>query len=158
MMLASPAFARSSDDRSSVGGNITIPAGETAADVACAFCSVKVHGEVNGDVAVLFGSVTVDPGRKISGDVAVLGGDLTLGEGASAEGDVAILAGSARLARGASIAGDKSVMPGRGWLLVLFAPLLILIGVIWLIAWLVRRNRYPPAQYPPPSYPAGRRF
>ena len=151
--VASPAFARSSEDRVSVGGDITVGAGEKAADIACVFCRVRVHGEVTGDVAVLFGSVTVDPGQNISGDVATVGADLDLGEGSTVNGDVAIAAGNVRLAPGASIDGDKWVLPGRGWLLVPLAPLLILAGLIWLIVWIVRRNRYPPR-----AYPAGRRL
>ena len=148
-----PAFARASDDRASFGNDITVAEGETASDVACMFCSVRVHGDVRGDVAVMFGKVEVDPGRHINGDLAALGGDLNLGEGARVGGDVAILAGDANLAPGAMVHGSSMVPPGRIWLLLPFAPLLILIGVIWLIVYLVRRNRY---QFP--AYPHGRGF
>ncbi|MGH9597841.1 MAG: hypothetical protein ACRD3K_13685 [Edaphobacter sp.] len=148
-----PAFARSSEDRSSVGSDITIAEGETAGDVACMFCTVHVHGDVGGDVAVMFGSVNVDAGHAISGDVATLGADLNLGADATVGGDVAIAAGDANLAPGAMIHGSRRVFPGRLWLLVPFAPLLILIGIIWLIVYLVRRNRY---RYP--VYPQGRGF
>src|ERR1700733_5803371 len=68
--MSLPAFARSTSERASVGDDITISDGETAGDVACAFCSVHVHGEVKGDVAVLFGAITVDAGKSIGGDVA----------------------------------------------------------------------------------------
>jgi hypothetical protein len=148
-----PAFARSSDDRAGVGNDITIAEGETAGDVACMFCSVHVHGDVRGDVAVMFGSVNVDAGHTISGDVATLGADLNLGEGATVGGDVAVAAGDANLASGAMTHGSRMVLPGKLWLLVPFAPLLILIGIIWLIVYIVRRNRY---RYP--VYPQGRGF
>ena len=48
LLLASalPAFAKGSEDRASVGSDITIAEGETAGDVACVFCSVHVHGDV----------------------------------------------------------------------------------------------------------------
>src|ERR1700721_93810 len=108
-----PAYARSSDDRASFGNDITIAEGETASDVACMFCDVHVHGDIRGDVAVMFGKVDVDPGRSISGDVATR----------------------------------------KLWLMLPFAPLLILIGLIWLIVYLVRRNRY---RFP--AYPQGRGF
>ena len=155
LLLASsvPCFAKSSEDRASVGSDITIAEGETAGDVACVFCVVRVHGDVRGDVAVLFGKVEVDAGHGISGDMAALGGDLDLGEGATVGGDVAIAAGDANLAQGAMIHGSRTVLPGRIWLLLPFAPLLILIGVIWLIVYLVRRSRY---QFP--MYPQGRGF
>jgi hypothetical protein len=155
LLLASalPAFAKGVDDRASVGNDITIAEGETAGDVACMFCSVHVHGDVRGDVAVLFGRIEVDPGHTISGDLAALGADLNLGEGATVGGDVAIAGGDANLAPGAMIHGSRTVLSNRMWLLLPFAPLLILIGLIWLIVHLVRRNRY---RFP--AYPQGRGF
>jgi hypothetical protein len=148
-----PAFAGSGDDRASVGNNITVAEGETAGDIACAFCSVYIHGDVKGDVAVLFGRVELDPGRNISGDVAALGGDLTMGPEATVGGDVSVAAGDATLGPGAMIHGSRTVLPGRIWLLLPFAPLILLIGLIWLAVYIVRRNRY---QFP--AYPQGRRY
>lgn len=148
-----PAFAKSSEDRASVGNDITIAEGETAGDIACLFCSVRVHGDVRGDVAVMFGRVDVDPGHHINGDLAALGADLNLGEGATVGGDVAVLGGDANLASGAMIHGSRTVLSNRMWLLLPFAPFLILIGLIWLIVYFVRRNRY---QFP--AYPHGRGF
>jgi len=153
MLACTPAFARSADDRASVGSDITIADGESAGDIACAFCTVHVHGEVTGDIATLFGSVMVDAGRNISGNVASLGGDLEMGQDASVGGDVAIAAGEARLGSGAAIRGQQTILPGRLWLLLPLAPLLFLAGLIWLIVYIVRRNRY---QFP--VYPGGRGF
>jgi hypothetical protein len=150
---ALPALARGSEDRASVGNDISIAEGDTAGDVACVFCVVHVHGDVRGDVAVLFGKIEVDPGHKISGDVAALGADMNLGEGAMVGGDVAIAAGEANVAPGAMIHGSRMVLPSRIWLLLPFVPLLILIGLIWLIVYFVRRSRY---QFP--AYPRGRGF
>jgi hypothetical protein len=149
--VALPAFARSDNDRATVGHDITIAPGETVGDVACVFCVIRVQGDVRGDVAVLFGKVEVDPGRTISGDIATLGADLNLGPGSTVGGDVAIAAGDVNTGPGAMIHGSNMVLPGRIWLLLPFAPLLILIGLIWLIVYLVRRSRY---QFP--VYPHGR--
>jgi hypothetical protein len=153
LSMTMPAFARSTEDRASVGNDITVHEGETAGDIACVFCSVHIHGDVRGDVAVLFGKVELDPGRSISGDVAALGADLNLGPEARVGGDIAIAAGDANLAPGAMVHGSSMVLPGRIWLLLPFAPLLILIGLIWLIVYIVRRNRY---RFP--AYPQGRGF
>jgi hypothetical protein len=155
LLLASalPVFAKGSEDRASVGNDITITEGETAGDIACLFCAVHVHGDVRGDVAVMFGRIDVDAGHRIAGDVAALGADMNLGEGATVGGDVAIAAGDANLGPGAMIHGSRMVLSNRIWLLLPFAPLLILIGLIWLIVYLVRRNRY---QFP--AYPHGRGF
>jgi hypothetical protein len=154
LSLSLPAFARhshGSHDRASFGSDITIAEGDTAGDIACAFCSVHVHGEVTGDVAVAFGSVTVDPGRTIFGDAAIFKGDLNLAEGSTVHGDLAIMGGSAHLADGATVNGSQSVVPEPAGTLMLLAPFVILIGLIWLIVYLVRRNRY---RFP--AYPQGR--
>jgi hypothetical protein len=154
LLLPANAFARNhhgSNDRASFGSDITVAEGETVSDVACSFCSVHVHGNVNGDVAVFFGTVTVDADHKIGGDVAIFGGDLNLGEESSVGGDVAILGGNAHLHETAIIHGSRSIMPGTFWLLLPFIPFLVLIGIIWLIVYMVRRNRY---RFP--AYPQGR--
>ncbi len=153
LSCALPSFARSTEDRAGIGNDITIAEGETAGDVACVFCTVRVHGDVRGDLAVMFGKVEVDAGRNISGDVATLGADLDLGPGAMVGGDVAVAAGDANLAPGAMVHGSSMVLPGKIWLLLPLAPLLILIGLIWLVVYFVRRNRY---QFP--AYPHGRGF
>jgi hypothetical protein len=153
LLSSTSAYARSgSDDHASFGNDITISEGETSSDIACAFCSVHIHGDVHGDVAVAFGNVTVDTGHSISGDLAVLGGDVTLADDTHVGGDVAIAAGDLTLAPTASVRGQRAVFPGRFWLLIPLAPFLILGGIIWLIVYLVRRNRY---QFP--VYPNGRR-
>lgn len=145
------------NDRASFGSDITIAEGEMAGDVACAFCSVHVRGDVSGDVAVAFGSVTVDPGHTIAGDTAIVEGDLNLGEGSNVHGDLAILAGSDRMSEGSAIHGSRAVIPQPLGTLILLSPLLVLIAIIWLIVYLVRRGRYrfpayPQGQgiYPPP--------
>ncbi|HEX7159342.1 MAG TPA: hypothetical protein VF214_10025 [Edaphobacter sp.] len=159
VLLAStvPAFAKGGskdNDRVSFGSNITIAEGENAGDVVCFFCSVKVQGDIAGDTVVFFGNVTVDYGRKIGGDVAIIGGDLNLSEEAVTGGDVSVIAGNANLAQNAVIHGSRTIMPGTFWLLVPFIPLLVLIGIIWLIVRLFRRNRYRYPAYPPgTSYP-----
>jgi hypothetical protein len=149
-----PALAKSSDDRVTVGSDVTVAEGESVGDIACVFCTIRVHGDVKGDIAVMFGTISVDAGRNVGGDVAALGADLNLGVDATVGGDVALAGGDANLANGASIHGSRMVLPNRLWVLLPFAPLLILIGVIWLIIYFVRRNRYEFPQYPP----QGRRF
>jgi hypothetical protein len=148
LAAVAPTLARADEGRVSFGNDITVREGESANDIACAFCTVRVHGSVKGDIAVLFGSVTVDDNQSVSGDVAILGGDLELHGESTVGGDVAIAAGSANLGQGATIRGDRMVLPGRLWLLLPFAPILILVGIIWLIVYFVRRNRYPYPVYP----------
>jgi|SRR5580765_4401653 len=153
LMLTAPAFAKGShgNDRASFGSDINIAEGESAGDVACAFCSVHVKGEVTGDVAVFMGSVTVEPGHAVAGDTAIAMGDLNLREGSSVNGDLAILGGSANLADGAAVHGSRSIIPQPFGALILLSPLIILAGIIWLIVYMIRRSRY---RFP--VYPQGR--
>jgi hypothetical protein len=150
---ATTAFAKghSDNDRAAFGSAITVPEGQTVGDIACAFCSVHIRGDVGGDVAVFWGSVKVEPGHSIGGDAAIAGGDLHLGEGATVNGDVAIVAGNTDLAEGAAIHGDRAVIPPPLGTLILFSPLIVLALLIWLIVYLVRRSRY---RFP--AYPQGR--
>ncbi len=151
LIAACPAFAEG--DRVSIANDITVDEGSTSGDLVCVMCSIKVHGGVHGDIVTLLGSVMVDDGQAISGDIVTVGGNVSLNDGARVNGDVAVVGGFLNRGSGATIGGDSNVESGRGWLLVPFAPLLILIGVVWLIVWLVRRRRFNYAMYP-----QGRRF
>jgi predicted acyltransferase (DUF342 family) len=142
--------ARADRDVAKVGQDIVIPEGETAGDIACVFCDVRVKGDVKGDVAVAFGDLEVDPGRQISGDVALLGGHVRLGDSSRIGGDLAVV-GLLREGEDVNVRGSRAVLPGA----LLLAPLLLLAGIVWLIVHLVRRSRYRPTY--PPGYP-GRRM
>jgi hypothetical protein len=155
LATTAPAFASSHNDRVSFGNDITIADGDSAGDVVCVFCSVHIHGDVKGDVVAVFGSATVYANQEISGDIVVLGGDLGLGQQAEVHGDVVVAAGDAHVASEAQIHGSRTVFPGRLWLLIPFAPLLILIGIIWLIVYFVSNRRYRNPSYP--VYPNNRR-
>ena len=144
------AFGHGSNDHASVGSDITIAPGEASGDIACAFCSVHIHGDVTGDVAVLFGTVDVDGGKSISGDVAVLGGNVNLANESSVGGDVAIAAGHLNQSETARVNGNRTIASSPIWLILPLAPFLIFAGFIWLIVHLVRRRRYMRYPYPPP--------
>jgi hypothetical protein len=142
--LATPmkAFARhggDGEDRLGIFSSITVSEDHPAADVVCLFCAVQINGDVHGDVAVLFGSVTVTEGRTISGDVAMLFSSLVVGEGSRINGDLATALSSASVAEGAHVGGDRAVLSSGLGLAVILAPLLIAIGVVWLLVWVVRR-------------------
>lgn len=151
--LCAPA-ARADDNNASLGHDIVVHEGETSGDIACAFCNVRIHGDVHGDVAIAFGTLTVDPDHEITGDVAVLHGDVTLRESAHINGDASII-GALHEDDGAGIHGSRNVITLWLWPIIPLAPLLVFVGIIWLIVHLVRRNRYRP-MYPP--YPPVRRF
>ncbi len=133
----------SGNDRVAIFSPIDIAEGDTVGDVACAFCSVNIHGDVHGDIAVIFGTVTADPNRTISGDVAILFGRLFLNDNGHIGGDLATALSTVEIAPSATISGDRAIMKSSLGLTVLVGPILIIAGIIGLIIFLVRRNRYP---------------
>lgn len=133
----------SGDDRVALFSTINIEEGQTAGDVACAFCTVNVKGDVGGDMAVLFGTINAAPGRTISGDVAVLFSTLRLEDDDRINGDLAAALSTTRIPASVSIHGDRSVLSSGLGLAVLAGPLMILAGILGLVIFLVRRNRYP---------------
>ncbi len=146
-------WAGGGDDHDEVafGRTIDIGDGETASNVVCFFCTIRVHGEVAGDMVAMFGSVNVDADRSIRGDVVVFGGKLTLENDARIGGDLVVYGGDLDQAGSATVHGSHFVMAGSGWLLLALMPFLIPIGFVWLIVYLVRRNRYRFPAYPPPG-------
>ena len=136
-------------DRVGMFTTINISEDRPAGDVACMFCTVNMNGDVHGDVAVLFGTVNGDADRTISGDVAVLFSTLRLGENSSVKGDLASAFSTVDLPSSANVSGDRAMFSTGFGLLVLVAPLLLLIGIIWLVVHLVRENRARYQPYPP---------
>ena len=127
------------EDRAGIFSSIVVSRDRPAADVACMFCTVRVEGDVRGDVAVLFGTVSVAEGQTISGDVAMLFSTLTVGEGARINGDLATAFSTAQIAPGAHVRGDRAMLASGLGIAVLLGPVLLLIGVVWLIVWGLRR-------------------
>ena len=149
---ASASFLSHGDhDKVAFGETITVDEGETAGDIVCAFCTVRVRGDLSGDMVTFFGTTELADGKAISGDVVVFGGGLKLGSESQVRGDLVLFAGDLEQAGSAVIHGDRVVLAGGGWLLLFLVPLLIPVGVIWLIVHLIRRGRY---RFP--AYPGGR--
>ena len=150
--LALPAHAAhhgGGQDHAGIFTTINVSEDRPAGDVACMFCTVNLDGDVHGDVAVLFGTVNGTADRTISGDVAVLFSTLRLGENSRVNGDLASAFSTIDLPPSTSVRGDRSVFATGFGLTVLLAPLLLLLGVIWLIVHLVRDNRARYRPYPP---------
>ena len=127
------------EDRAGIFSTIVVSRDRPAADIACMFCTVRVEGDVRGDVAVLFGTVSVAEGRTISGDVALLFSTLRAEEGARINGDLATAFSTAQIAPSAHIRGDRAMLASGLGIAVLLGPILLLIGVVWLIVWGLRR-------------------
>ncbi len=85
---------------------------------------LQVFGEAEAGAAAVGGSVRV--GGNVGGDVIVLGGDAVLDGGARVEGDVFVLGGAIEMAPGAVVSGRSVSYPTvhAAWLVLLEGPTL----------------------------------
>ncbi len=156
-IIGVPAYAdgpRESHERTQFGREIVISADETASDVTCFSCSVRIRGHVTGDVTAFGGTVTVEPEAEIAGDTTVFAGDLRLESGTKVR-QVTVLGGRIRRDSTASINGDVTTMGGGAalWLLIIFGlPLLVLGALSALIVWIIRKISRPSVPVPAPVY------
>ncbi len=132
--------ARADDrDRAAVFHNITVAAGETATDVSCVGCNVRIEGTVTGDVATVAGNVVVR--GAVRGDVAAVLGNVRVENGGSVGGDVAVIAGRLVRETGATVGGEVARIPAIWVFLPFIVGLGIIVAIIILIIELFRRRR-----------------
>jgi hypothetical protein len=148
--------------------DIQIPAGSTAHDTVCFFCSVEAQGEVNGDMVVFFGdihiagkadhdvvnffgSVSADNNAQIGNDLVSFFGLVHLGQNASVGRDMVSMFGDVEAPDSVSVGHDRVAFPF--WILLL--PLILIGGIITLIVHEVRALRWRryQAYYPYPPFP-----
>ena len=147
-VIGAPAYAdgsRQSHDRTQFGHEIVIGADEKASDVTCFTCSVRIRGQVSGDVTTFGGAVIVEPDGEITGDTTVFGGDLRLEAGAKVQ-EVTVFGGKVRRDPSATIRGDVTNFGGGAalWLFLVFgSPFVVLGALIALIVWLIRKFNRP---------------
>lgn len=110
LLAALPAFAQKDvGDRVRVLRSIVIDAGESAGDVICFGCSVRVRGQVQTDVVSIGGSVEVEGSTE--SDVVAIGGGIHLGPKAKIGGDAVAVGGYVTQDPGAQVAGETVPIP-----------------------------------------------
>lgn len=115
----------SKDDRVQIGKSLRIEVGEVVKDVVVMGGSLEIAGHVRGDVAVIGGSVTVEPGAVVEGDVAAMGGAIDVQPGAVVHGDKASLGGPVgEVLGGLALSSMREHGSGGGLLFDLFSKLL----------------------------------
>ena len=144
-VLAVPALAQGSHDRTQFGHDISVGSDETVSEVTCFGCSVRIRGHVDGDVTTFGGSIVLERDAEVGGDTTSFAGDVRLDAGTKVK-DVTIFGGRIRRDPQATVEGDVTTFAGGTglWLFIIFGlPFLVLGGIIALIVWLVRRSRRP---------------
>lgn len=146
VLLCGLASAQTKADIVQIGRNITIGAGEKVGDVVCVACSIRVRGQVGGDVTAVAGHITIEQGAQVAGSVTGILGGVRLQNGAQVKGSAAVVLGALQRDPQTAIAGGVASFAGpAGLFVVIFLPLLMLLGLTAIGVWLVRRARRPSA-------------
>jgi hypothetical protein len=98
------------NDRTAVGEDVEVAAGETVGDVVSTGGSVTVRGHATGDAVAVGGSVTLEPGARVDGDAVSVGGTVEVKPGATLGGDRTAVGG----AFGKLLSGAVKLSPGKG--------------------------------------------
>jgi hypothetical protein len=134
------AFADGGRERTQVGSNISIGPNEEVSEATCFGCSIRVRGQVSGDVTAFAGNVVIEDQGQVGGDVTTFGGGIRLGNEANVSGDVTVFGGRIQRDAAATVGGDVTTMGGPGWIiLIVLAPLVFLGLFALLIVWVIRR-------------------
>jgi hypothetical protein len=124
------------------GNNLRVEHTETVQSAACFLCSAWVDGKVTGSLHVFAGNAFLS--GEVDGNVVLLGGSLSLARGAHVGGDVLIFGG--HLQDG----GVVLAHPPRVLSALVFLPLVAILSiVIWFLIVMARRMVREPAVYPP---------
>jgi cytoskeletal protein CcmA (bactofilin family) len=140
MALTVASFADGSHERTQAGHNISVGPGEEVSEATCFGCSIRVRGQVAGDVTAFGGSIVIEDQGQVGGDATTFGGDIRLDKGVSVKGDVTVFGGRIRRDPAATVGGDTTNMGGPGWIVLIFLLPLVFFGLfVVLIVWLIRR-------------------
>jgi uncharacterized RDD family membrane protein YckC len=93
-----------------IGQDYTVEAGEQRGEVVVVMGDATIHGTVDRDVVVVFGTATVTGTGSIGGDFVVVGGAATIAEGATVGGDFVVVGGSVEAPPGFKPGGDHVVV------------------------------------------------
>jgi hypothetical protein len=144
LCLAGSAFAKENPSYTQVGHNISIGPNEKVGDLTCFGCSIRVRGEVAGDVTTFGGSIVIEDQAQVAGDLTAFGGDVRLDPEIKVAGDATVFGGQVRRDPKATISGDVTSMGGHAWLVpILLTPFVFLGLLIAFVIWLVQRVRRP---------------
>src|SRR2546425_654204 len=144
LFLVLPGASFANPSYTQFGHNISVGPNNKTGDLTCFGCSIRVRGEVAGDVTAFGGSIVIEDQGQVAGDVTGFGGDVRLDKGVKVSGDVTVFGGKIQRDPQASIAGDVTSMGGHGWLVVIFlAPIVVLGLLVALVVWIVQYLRRP---------------
>lgn len=111
LMLVLPATA--AEDKTRLLRDLVIEAGQSANDVTCFACSIRIRGHVASDATAIGGNIVID--GEVAGDAVAVGGSVRLGPRARVEGDAVALGGPVLRDPQAVLGGDPDSLPWFYW-------------------------------------------
>lgn len=93
-----------------IGQNFTLGQGEVVREIQSGLADVTVAGTVEGDVAVIVGSLRLASTAKIGGSVVVIAGTLTIEQGASVGRDMVVVGSDFNAPTGFTPGGQQVVI------------------------------------------------
>jgi carbonic anhydrase/acetyltransferase-like protein (isoleucine patch superfamily) len=111
LLLAPAALLHSPGNRTYIGQDIFVGAGQQVHNATCLFCSVQVEGELSGHAVVLFGNLNVS--GQVRRSATVIGGNAVVDAQARINGDTAVLGGNAVYETEDSLSGSVYVLGGH---------------------------------------------
>lgn len=98
-------------NRTYVGQDVFVAAGQQVHNATCLFCSVQVEGDLTGHVFVLFGNLNVS--GQVRKSATVIWGNAVVDSQARIGGDTVVLGGNAVYETDESLSGSAYVVGGH---------------------------------------------
>jgi hypothetical protein len=111
LLFSAGALGQTLGNRSFVGEDVFVAAGQHVHNATCLFCSVQVEGELTGHVLVLFGNLNVS--GQVRGSATVIWGNVVVDSQARVGGDTAVIGGNAVYETDDSLGGSAYVLGGH---------------------------------------------
>lgn len=111
LLMTAGALGQAPGNRTYVGQDIFVAAGQQVHNAICLFCSVQVEGDLTGHVLVLFGNLNVS--GQVKRSATVIGGNAVVDSQARVGGDTTVLVGNAVYETDESLSGSAYVLGGH---------------------------------------------
>jgi hypothetical protein len=111
LLLTVGALGQAPGNRTYVGQDVFVAAGQQVHNATCLFCSVQVEGDLTGHVFVLFGSLNVS--GQVRRSAIVFWGNAVVDSQARIGGDTVVLGGNAVYETDESLSGSAYVVGGH---------------------------------------------
>ena len=113
---ATTALAKDNPTYTQWGRDITVGPDDETGELTCIACTVRIRGQVAGDVTTVGGSIVIEDHGQVAGEVTSVAGNVRLDSAAKVSGDVTVVGGTLHRGPEANIGGNVTSVGGQGWI------------------------------------------